>query len=252
MTSVRQDLHSGNILLRLGNLDSLSVEELYTRLGEPQKTLIIRTDGRPLGPGVPEYSVQPACTCTPSDELTDPTILICDLGEAFMADKGPHHQLHTPLLLCPPEMIFADAGVGKPADIWALACTIHDIMGERPLFEGFWVDRNDVAAEMVSALGRPPASWWNGWQHRDEFFLEDGTWNVNPKRWHDSRSLSLEARVKLNGRVNDFGFTSEEQAAWIELLRAMLIYEPEKRMTIREALDSTWVKQYGFPSCEPE
>lgn len=247
-----QYLHSGNILFRLGNLDSILKGELYERLGEPQKTPIHRTDGRTLGPGVPEYSIQPAFTCTPSDELTDPSIVICDFGEAFMANQGPRHQLHTPLLLCPPEMIFVNASSDKPADVWTLACTIHEIMGERPLFEGFWVDRDDVAAEIVSALGRPPAAWWNGWQHRDEFFLEDGIWNVNPMRWHDSRNLSLEERVKLNGRVNDSEFTPEERAALIELLRAILVYDPEKRMTIQELQGSTWVEQYGLPSCKPE
>lgn len=55
-------------------------------------------------------------------------------------------------------------------------------------------------------------------------FLEDGTWNDSPRRWHDdSRSLSLEERVKLNGRLDDFDSASGERAACVGLLRAMRI-----------------------------
>lgn len=55
------------------------------------------------------------------------------------------------------------ASVGMPADLWALATTIHDIMGQRPPFEGLWVDHDDVAGEMGSALGRATLeAYWNG------------------------------------------------------------------------------------------
>lgn len=202
-----------------------------------------------MGPGVPEYSINYATTCIPSDELLDPHILISDFGEAFMADEGPSHQLHTPLLLCPPEMIFANATTGKPADVWSLACTIFDIMGEQLPFEGWMPDRDDVAAEMVSALGLPPSPWWQGWGRREDFFLQDGTWNVNPKRWHDPIYRPLKERIKHNGRVIDSEFTAEEEVVWIELLRGMLVYEPDNRMTIHEALGSTWMREYGTLNC---
>ena len=214
-------------------------------MGEPQKTPIQRLDDGPPGPEAPRYSVCPVLTAIPSDEILNPQVLICDFGEAFLADEGPRHQLHTPLLLCPPEVIFADARVGQPADVWTLGCTIYDIMGERPLFEGWMPDRDDVAAEIVSALGKPPTPWWDGWRKRNEFFLEDGTWNVSEKRCHDAKSRSLETRVKDNGRELGPEYSAEDQIALTELLRGMLRYSPEERMTMAEIMECEWMKRYN-------
>ena len=232
-------------MFRLENIDGLSIEELYTRLEQPRKTPVRREDGRAPGPEAPEYTVLPAFIYIPCHEVKDPAILICDLGEAFLVDEGPSHQLCTPLLLCPPEMIFADARVSKPADIWTLACTIYEVTGERDLFEALWPDRVDIGAEHVSTLGKPPAPWWDGWKGREDYFLEDGTWNVSKERVHESKSRPLELRVEMNGRALSPEYDHEDRAALAGLLRGMLRYDPEKRATIDEIMGSTWMRVYG-------
>ena len=57
-----------------------------------------------------------------------------------------------------PETTFAKDLLGFPADVWTSACSIYEIMGERPLFEGAFPDRDDIISEMVSTLGPPPSA----------------------------------------------------------------------------------------------
>ena len=200
MIHIGPDLHPGNILLQLPNLDALSIDELYHRLGEPERTPITRVDGASLGPEVPSYSVQPAYVGIASDEVTDPRIKIADFGEAFFADTAKGHNLHTPILFRPPELYFSKDQLGLPADVWTLACTLYEILGERPLFGGLMPDSDDLIAEMISTLGPLPQHWWDSWRKRSEFFLEDGTWTTSTKRLIDGKFRPLSERIYRMGR----------------------------------------------------
>ena len=42
-----------------------------------------------------------------------------------------------------------------PADIWALACTIFAILGQRPLFKTWFPSDDQVIDEQVDTLGKP-------------------------------------------------------------------------------------------------
>jgi hypothetical protein len=86
------------------------------------------------------------------------------------------------------------------ADIWTLGCTLYDILGERPLFETWADDPDDVIGEMISTLRKLPTRWWQQWGKRPEFFLEDGTWNLNFNRTQSPGFRHLEKRLWQMGR----------------------------------------------------
>ncbi len=152
-------------------------------------------DGAPLGPEVPSYSVLPARLVISSDEVSDPRIMISDFGEAWLSETETRDELQTPVLFLPPETTFSKALIGRPADIWTLGGTLYEILGERPLFEGFMPDKDDVIAEMVSCLGPLPREWWDSWQARGDWFLEGGSWRTDMKRSHGPKSRSLLLRI---------------------------------------------------------
>jgi hypothetical protein len=54
------DIHMGNVLFRLPELEVSSPERIIEDLGPPQVGKVMRRDGAPLEPGVPEYLVEPA------------------------------------------------------------------------------------------------------------------------------------------------------------------------------------------------
>ncbi|KAL9035374.1 MAG: hypothetical protein Q9180_004896 [Flavoplaca navasiana] len=245
VTKFIEDLHPRNILFLLSSLDSLSVDELYQRYSLPQEAKIHREDGAPLGPEAPPCSVMPVWLGIHADEVSDPRICISDFGEAWLnTDPSPKEELHTPPIYLPPENTFAKGSIGFPADIWTLACTIHEIMGERPLFESYFGVRDDVISEMISTLGLLPSDWWQMWKAREEFFLEDGTWR--PER--ASRSMPLSERIQHMGRQDEPDFSPEEAESYERMLRAMFEFKPEKRATAEEVAKSDWMMRWGIPS----
>ena len=78
---------------------------------------------------------------------------------SWLSDTEIREKLHTPDLFLTPEITFLKKAIGKPADVWTLACTIYEILGERPLFEGSMPDRGDILAEMVSTIDNLPQYW---------------------------------------------------------------------------------------------
>lgn len=220
-------------------------------MGEPQRLPIERLDGNPNGPEVPEYCVPPAFIFESSEEIVDSQIIITDFGEAFFQNEK-REELHAPMLLVPPEIFFGDGG--PPIDVWTLGCTLYEILGERPLFEGFMLDKDHMLAEMVSTLGDLPKHWWDIWEHKTDFFLEDGSWNPDTHRSHAPYSRPLIERLRIMGRGEDpetCEFSREEMASLeklLKLLKQMLAYEPSKRITTGAAVESEWMKEWGRPA----
>ncbi|KAI4152834.1 MAG: hypothetical protein L6R39_001729 [Caloplaca ligustica] len=228
----------------------MSVDDIYRNFHTPRETKIHRVDGAPLGPEVPEYSVMPAQTLIVCDEVSDPRICISDFGEAWLSTDTPPEDLHTPLPYLPPETTFARDQFGFPADVWTLACSVYEIMGERMLYEVYFGDRDDVLAEMVSCLGPLPQHWRDAWQAWGKFFQEDGSWRTDMTR-HDSKSRPLHQRVFHDmGRENDPEFSIAEAESLERMLRAMFQYEPAKRATIDDVVKSDWMTHWGLPSLQ--
>lgn len=148
-----------------------------------------RLDDNPNGLEVPEYCTPPALIFQSSEEIVDSNIIISDFGEAFFQTEK-RKELHSPILLLPPEIFFGN-DAGTAADIWTTVCTLYEILGERPLFEGFMPDKDHVLAEMVSTLGTLPKHWWDQWQMKTDFFWEDGSWKIDTHRSHAPYSRPL-------------------------------------------------------------
>ncbi|KAJ5507473.1 kinase domain-containing protein [Penicillium freii] len=136
-------------------------EKLYLHLGEPQKLPVKRLDNRVNGPEVPKYCVPPAM-----------------------------------IFQSTPEIFFHERA-SQASDVWTLACTLYEILGERPLFESFMPDQDHVIAEMVSTLGHLPKRWWDSWRNKKDFFLEDGSWRLDTERCHAPYSRPLHERLRI-------------------------------------------------------
>ena len=54
-----EDIHMGNTLFRVPELDGLSPENIATKFGQPSIGKVARRDGGPSGKGVPDYLVEP-------------------------------------------------------------------------------------------------------------------------------------------------------------------------------------------------
>ena len=74
-----------------------------------------------------------------SEDIVDARVKVSDFGEAF-CDKEDRQNLHTPILLLPPELFFHER-LGPAINVWTLGCSLYEILGERHLFEGFMPDQ---------------------------------------------------------------------------------------------------------------
>ncbi|KAL8951482.1 MAG: hypothetical protein Q9222_002536 [Ikaeria aurantiellina] len=246
---VHGDLHMRNILFALPQIDGLPVETIYDRYHTPRETPVHRVDGRPLGPEVPPYTVMPAQFYVPCTKVHDPRIRIADFGEAWInADAEPKTTLFTPAIYLPPETTFAKHSIDFPADVWTLACSMFEIFGDGPLFEGFFPDRDDIIAEMVSCLGPLPQHWWDTWQAGRDFFVDNGVWRTETTRKYSLVSRPLTTRIQEMGRQADPKFSAAEAESVERLLFSMLQYEPAKRATAEELVESEWMLQWGLPA----
>ncbi|KAI4234775.1 MAG: hypothetical protein L6R40_006654 [Gallowayella cf. fulva] len=85
---------------------------------------------------------------------------------------------------------------------------------------------------MVDCLGRLPQHWWKKWHDRAKFFNEDGSWKAE------------------TGRAEDPAFTATEAKSLEKMLKTMLEYEPTKRATVNDVVDSQWMRAFALPSLQ--
>lgn len=113
-----------------------------------------------------------------------------------------------------------------PPQIW-------DLFEDKHLFCARGPDGDQLSeyhlAEMVVILGPPPLEFLQRTQTSWKYFNADGTW----KAATPIPELSLETmETQLDG-VN--------KARFLEFVRKMLLWCPEKRQTARELLDDPWL-----------
>lgn len=248
------DLHMRNFLLRMPGLDHLAKEELYEVYGKPFPVPIRRLDGKDPQPQAPPHAIYPMSLEMPANKVVDPEILISDYGTSFVISEEPNPSLHTPALYLPPEDFFNEP-VTPAADIWTLGVNLYEVLGERPLFETFTWDRDDIIAEMVSTLGLLPPRWWDKWANRGEFFKPDGSW-ISPS---ELRRIMTPVSRPLRQRMWDMGRgETPEECEWDveggemraleELLTGMLAFEPAHRLTAEQVMASEYVTKWALPA----
>lgn len=253
------DIHLRNILIRLpSQLDQLPIDQLYKEYGEPETVIVTRTDGKPLTPNVPEMAAVPLNLAGKklAEEFTlaDTRILLNDFGEAYApaASEPPHlgRDCHTPLGSRPPEARFEpDAPLSYPSDIWGLALAIWEILGMKAMFSNEFTTLDEVTAQQVDVLGPMPSSWWDSWDEKAWLFSEDG--RPLEDRWPTLDVAFEEFVQKFRRKWPEVGiFGNDEAAAILDLMRRMLAFRPEERLTAEEVLRSEWMRRWVLPDVE--
>lgn len=246
------DFHTGNILFTMPGLENWTVTQVYERFGTPHLEEIKRIDGLPVTPAAPKHAVfSPDPVALLRFSLTDSCMVkIVDFGNASRPDAGKLvKNINTAVAVAAPEILFNDvATIGMPADTWALACTLYEILGGRMLLESFFYDRDEIIVEMVRMLGKLPNPWWRAWAERSSYFEYDGTFKPTPGNiCGESRRVDVKERVarllERRDLKSDKQLYQEESMLLEKMLEAMLRYEPTDRAQVAEMvrmLPSTW------------
>lgn len=243
------------MLLQLpSSISQLSDEQLYEKYGQPDLEPVTRFDGKELGPGIPSHRIFPIRLITKEEvKLSDAKLMLIDFGESFAPSQETKYILNTPLNERPPEGRFErkKKPFSFPSDIWSLACAIWSLLCQRPLFQTFFPIDDEITCEQVDALGILPPEWWQRWKARGKYFNNDGT--PLEQRKEDAWSLdkcferSTQEPRRERGMVP---FEQDEKEALLVMLRAMLAYKPEDRITVVGVLQSEWMTKWAMPEYE--
>ncbi|KAK5997976.1 SRSF protein kinase 2 [Cladobotryum mycophilum] len=217
------DFRPSNMLVRIKDLNHLCEDQLISMLGKPRIRDVCVEPGLKHPPCMPKYLVRSANLVRdlPSEYLTDQLCLI-DFGESYPVSSPPKG-LRIPVRYCPPEFLLGNEALVPAAgcDIWALGCALFEIRQQTELFEE-----------------------WGRWKDREQFFDEGGKYFHKEQ---DEADYSLEWLLSLRkrergGDKRELYMSEDEQRVFADLLRKLLEYEPDKRLTVGEALEHEWFK----------
>lgn len=244
--------------------DDLSISDFREKFGRPETVPISRVDDKPLTPNVPTHAVVPLYLGKKAKEFTLADahgLILSDFGEAFSpaTEQRLGKDCNTPLATKAPEALFEpNTPLSYPSDIWSLGTAIWEILGIKFIFSEAET-RDEIVAQQIDVLGSSnfPESWRKQWERPDEGENSDGNTAI-PRRptgvretW-PSLDNAFEEFVQKYRRKREAAGTFDEQEtqAILKLMRGMLKFRPEERLTIDEVLKSEWMVKWALPQLD--
>ncbi|POS73516.1 protein kinase [Diaporthe helianthi] len=243
--------------------DELSVQDFRDKYGEPEKVPISRVDGKPLTANVPKYAVEPLYLGKKAQDFTladAQGLILSDFGEAFCpgTERRLGRECNAPLAKKAPEAVFElDAPLTFSSDIWSLGTAIWEILGMKFIFSEAET-QDEISAQQIDVLGATtfPESWREQWERQGD---EDSHGaRAIPRRptgeretWPRLENAFEEFVQKYRRKREATGiFDEQETRAILELIRGMLRFRPEERLTADEVLMSEWMVKWALPELE--
>ncbi|GAV02644.1 hypothetical protein RvY_13183 [Ramazzottius varieornatus] len=165
---------------------------------------------------------------------TNCDLKICDFGLARVADPEHDHRGFLTEYVATrwyraPEIMLNSRGYTKSIDVWSVGCILAECLSNRPIFPGkHYLDQLN---HILNILGSPTAEDLNSiYNERARSYLQ---------------SLPSKAKqpwLKI--------FPAADAKA-LDLLERMLTFNPDKRITVEEALRHPYLDIYYDPGDEP-
>jgi len=140
------------------------------------------------------------------------------LARAFCVPLRPYTHEVVTLWYRAPEILLGSQAYSTPVDIWSTGCIFAEMLAKRPLFPGD--SEIDQLFRIFRTLGTPTEDIWAGCTSLPDY-------KPNFPKW---KSMELS---KLIPNADPLA---------IDLLQKMLIYEPFKRISSKEALNHAYFR----------
>lgn len=170
-------------------------------------------------------------------DLKPQNLLIDNRGNIKLADFGLARAFGVPvrnfthevvtLWYRPPEILLGEKTYSTAVDIWSLGCIFAEMLTKKPLFPGD--SEIDQLFRIFRLLGTPDESMWPGVTQLQDF-------NNSFPRWEaPSRFSDILPELKASGILSKEGW---------HLMSELLLYDPERRLTAREALAHPYLNSF--------
>ncbi|PYI03357.1 kinase-like protein [Aspergillus sclerotiicarbonarius CBS 121057] len=222
------DLHTRNLAFVMPPMDNIPEHEFIKILGKPDIGHVHRNDGRSLGPGIPEYIVRPARTC--SWPLSH-TIKIIDFGESFSQQNVPQ-TLHTPLVVRAPEVIFQDR-LDYRIDLWSLGCMLFELFVGQPPFDSLFTTPKNLVDQMQQITNEALPERWQDIREKLPGGAIMESSGPGLQEWLE--------QVYFDGEQNA-DLTKEDIVKLGQIIQRLLRFEPSARASVKELLNDPWFR----------
>lgn len=154
------DLSSNNILLKLVEINSWTVEELYEKFGHPEPWQVETPDKRPVDEHAPKFVYEGIRFCKTSFEYLQPEIAFVDLADGRLVQGcGQEDATGFSVTYAAPETLWFNEMQDKASDIWALACIFFELRAAKQLFLDDYGDPERAQNNIIEMIGAVPAFW---------------------------------------------------------------------------------------------
>ena len=188
-------------------------------------------------------------------QLTDALIFLSDFGETFSPSEATRlgKDCHTPLPMRPPEAhLDPEVPLSYSADIWTLASTVYDLVGATPLWSRGSGTPDSWIAEHIDILRPLPSPWREKWAIQEDIFFDEAGNRREPglRLWTSLDAAFQVGTQDYRKKWNEETLDEEEEKAFLDLIRSMLRFRPEERISADDILVSDWVFKWGMPGYE--
>ncbi|PRQ17036.1 putative protein-serine/threonine kinase CMGC-CDK-PITSLRE family [Rosa chinensis] len=161
---------------------------------------------------------------------------ICDLGlsRQYGSPLQPYTSNVVTLLYRAPELLLGQKQYSTAIDMWSVGCIMAELLAKEPLFSPKTPTEVHQLDAIFDTLGAPKETDWPGVSKLPVFK------SIKIKKGENN------LRKKFCGTC----FTGSPMltASGLDLLTKLLTYDPEKRITVDDALSHDWFKDYPEPS----
>lgn len=210
--------------------DRYADPSLLSHLGEPSKAEVHALPGHQLTPSLPLYLVDAVRLPLFRDRQLSAKLV--DFGESFHSNDPPK-AIRTPLTFRAPELLLG-SNWDSSIDIWALACTIFELVTGQPPFDNLMPDKGRLIQEWMATFGGLPAEWR---QHTPTEATSDLE-SMSITDWLHDCYFDQDRRPDY----------AEEHLEWLgDLLTKMMRWKPKDRLSAQEVLQHKWFAQNPVP-----
>lgn len=253
------DLHLNNVLVALPqSFHDLNVEQYYEKYGKPETVPITRKDKKPIVPHAPEVAVVAVGLAKnpKTMDISDAEVFVSDFGQSFPISSSQSHlgkDCCTPLFVRPPEARFEpDAPLSTAADIWQLGMAFWDILSMKPLCSRDNATVDEIISQNVDLIGPLPSPWRETWSEFEAAYYDTSGRRKRPGQgmWPSLEVAYAEGLEKYRLQKQVGALDERERAAFLALIRGMLTFKPEDRLSVQQVLESDWMTHWVMPNPE--